>query len=300
MIGRRLLLAGLLCLAAACSDERADDVGTPPDAAPAQGTTSPSSEDPSPSTPGATRSPAPEPSSTIAPSDPSTTTATERGDDVAAATFDDDGLLGSMSRAFLDGAVPGVVIEVDTTSGTALTSRARQALADALATHGRKQTVSSSGASTVPSADVYTLADLRRLSATHRATASSADRLSVYVLVLEGRFEIESVTGVAFEASSFALFPDTIGDGLLPAMNYSHFEESVAVHELGHLFGLVDLTGQGAFHEDPEHPGHSASRQSVMYWAVEDVSIGNLFRGGPPTDFDAEDRRELDLIRSGG
>jgi hypothetical protein len=36
-----------------------------------------------------------------------------------------------------------------------------------------------------------------------------------------------------------------------------------------------------------------------MFWAVEDVSIANLFRGGPPTTFDGDDRREMELIRSG-
>ena len=62
---------------------------------------------------------------------------------------------------------------------------------------------------------------------------------------------------------------------------YPAYETSVVVHELGHLFGLVNLTGKGAFHEDPEHRGHSSSADSVMYWATEDISVGNVFRGGP-------------------
>jgi hypothetical protein len=75
----------------------------------------------------------------------------------------------------------------------------------------------------------------------------------------------------------------------------------VATHELGHLLGLVDLvldTGR----EDPEHPGHSRSRDSVMFWAVESDLIGSLLGGGPPTVFDAADRADLVAIgrRSGG
>jgi len=294
----------LACLLLACSREGADDVVVAPaDTGPGAGSTADSAAAPPQDGPGTTGG-GPSPSSTL----PATTngpagtgSATTRpAPDDRPMVPDDAGALGSMGPALLSPAVPAVVLEVDTTADKALTARARQALQDALVTHGGKRTVRFGGASTVPSSDAYTVAELRELAANHRATASSAEQLSVYVLVLEGAFEVDGVTGVAFEASSFALFPDTIRNGLLPAMSYPSFEQSVAVHELGHLFGLVNITGHGAFHEDPEHPGHSVSRRSVMFWAVEDVSIANLFRGGPPTEFDADDRRELDLIRAGG
>jgi hypothetical protein len=73
-------------------------------------------------------------------------------------------------------------------------------------------------------------------------------------------------------------------------------ELAVATHELGHLLGLVDLvlhTGR----EDPEHPGHSPDRESVMIWAVETDLVTTLLGGGPPTDFDAADRADLSAIR---
>ena len=302
---RHAALAALLLLLAGCSSEGADDVVVaPPEAGPGAGSTADPATAPPQDGPGTTGG---------GPSPPSTAPATTNGPagtigsgttrstpDDRPVVPDDAGPLGSMGPALLSPTLPAVVVEVDATAGEALTSRARQALQDALVTHGGKRTVRSRGASTVPSSDAYSVAELRELAATHRVTASSAEELSVYVLVLEGAFEVDGVTGVAFEASSFALFPDTIRNGLLPAMSYPSFEQSVAVHELGHLFGLVNVTGHGAFHEDPERPGHSVSRRSVMFWAVEDVSIANLFRGGPPTEFDADDRRELDLIRSGG
>jgi hypothetical protein len=52
--------------------------------------------------------------------------------------------------------------------------------------------------------------------------------------------------------------------------------------------------------EDPEHPGHSRSRESVMYWAVESNLIAELLGAGPPTDFDDADRADLAALRSGG
>ena len=312
MIGRRALLAGVCCLTLACSSEGAGDVVVAPGpSAPGAGSTA----DPAPpgssvaggsapdgqqpagragESPGQTTSP---PSSVSAGGSPATS-APSRGAEPTPVVVDDGGPLGSMGPAFLRADVPSVVLEVDGTQGRTLSARAAQAVGEVLADHGQKR-VRSGGVGTVPASDVYTVGDLRRLAAAHRTTRSSTEQLSVYVLVLDGRFEAEDATGVAFGASSFALFPETISGGLLPTMSYSRFEQSVAVHELGHLFGLVNLTGRGGFHEDPDHPGHSASRSSVMFWAVEDVTVANLFRGGPPTEFDDGDIRELDLIRSG-
>lgn len=71
------------------------------------------------------------------------------------------------------------------------------------------------------------------------------------------------------------------------------------VHELGHLFGLVNLTGEGAFHEDPDHEGHSRNTSSVMHWAVESTVVGDVFEGGPPRDFDTDDEQEMQAIRTG-
>jgi hypothetical protein len=34
-----------------------------------------------------------------------------------------------------------------------------------------------------------------------------------------------------------------------------------------------------------------------MYWSVEDISIRNVLRGGPPPDFDDADRADLAMLR---
>jgi hypothetical protein len=207
----------------------------------------------------------------------------------------DDGPVGSYGAQLLNPAVSRAVIEIDS-SGPQLSQRARDGLVGALQEHGGKQ-VSFAAAGSAPNQETYTAEDLRRIADQTRETASRAGSVAVHVLVLDGQYEDQDALGVAFEASTFAIFPSRIRSGLLSSVNYGAFEEAVVVHELGHLFGLVDLTGHGAFHEDAEHPGHSANQGSVMYWAVEDVSIANVFRGGPPTEFDADDRREMDRIR---
>lgn len=100
----------------------------------------------------------------------------------------------------------------------------------------------------------------------------------------------EDTVGVAVVADLAAVFVDKVAG---PA-----YEEAVTVHELGHLLGLVDLvldTGR----EDPEHPGHSTNRRSVMYWAVESTILQDLLAGGPPREFDEADLADLATIRRG-
>ncbi len=84
---------------------------------------------------------------------------------------------------------------------------------------------------------------------------------------------------------------------LPPGAQVGAFERAVAVHELGHAFGLVNRTGVGAFHEDPGHPGHTGDESSVMYWAIESPSLTEIFGTGPPSGFTEADRREMDLVR---
>jgi hypothetical protein len=63
--------------------------------------------------------------------------------------------------------------------------------------------------------------------------------------------------------------------------------------------GLVDLfIDRGR--DDPEHPGHSTNRSSVMYWAIESGLVTEVLSGPPPERFDDDDRADLAAIRSGG
>lgn len=207
-----------------------------------------------------------------------------------------DGPVGTLGAEFLGATFSGVRIEIDSSDGHALTDRARAALEDRLLRHGNKDRIDHAGGSTVPSQEEYSDDDLRQIAAEHRSAIGPDGWLTMYVLVLDGRHEEDDVVGLAFDASSFAIFPEQIQGGLL-GLSYDRYEEAVAVHELGHLFGLVNLSGEGSFHEDGDHPGHSANEGSVMFWRVEDASLTSFFDGGPPTRFDADDRREMDAIR---
>ena len=77
-------------------------------------------------------------------------------------------------------------------------------------------------------------------------------------------------------------------------------ENSVLVHEFGHLLGLVNLVYKSPVdHEDKDHPGHSNNEDSVMYWAIESANLGNIITGELPDEFDNDDLNDLSGMLSG-
>ncbi len=206
-------------------------------------------------------------------------------------------LVGSLGWALLSEDVPNALVEMDQLDDARLSQEAIDELEAALRSHGRKQAVEIMTSTAEASSEVYSLEDLVRTSREHRDRSSGGDTVALHVLVLPGRFQTEGVPGAAFHATAIALFPQEIGRMLLPGAARSAFEAAVALHELGHAFGLVNRTGAGEFHEDPDHPGHTADEDSVMYWAIESPSLPQIFGSGPPRSFTDDDRREMDLIR---
>jgi hypothetical protein len=206
-------------------------------------------------------------------------------------------LVGSLGWALASPEVPNALLEIDQLGGARLDQEAIDALVGTLREHGSKQRVEVLTTEAEAPGDRYSLDDLVNTSQDHRDRNSGGDTVALHVLVLPGRFEVEGVPGAAFHATAIALFPGEIARLLPPGAATGAFQAAVAVHELGHTFGLVNLTGVGGFHEDPERPGHTADEASVMHWAIESPSLSQVFGSGPPRTFTADDQRELDEIR---
>ena len=128
-------------------------------------------------------------------------------------------------------------------------------------------------------------------------TPQGGDQTVLRLLFVGGSFEGNlGVLGAAVRGDVAAVFSDQVDRAAGLLVDPPTVEDAIALHEVGHLLGLVDLV-VGSGRGDPEHPGHSRNRDSVMYWAVESDAISQLLSGGIPDQLDADDRAELAAIR---
>lgn len=186
-----------------------------------------------------------------------------------------------------------VMAQAGAAPASSVLSHMRSALADASG-----KPVSLLGPNLVPgSAQSWSSAELRELADQSGRAVQGGSQAALRVLYLHGDLEGDrSVLGVAVRGDVLAVFSDVIAESTSPLLSSGEIFDAVSMHELGHLLGLVDLvlsTGR----QDPEHPGHSSNRGSVMFWAVESDLISQVLGGSPPNEFDADDRADLATIR---
>ena len=276
---RRLVVA-LLVLAAACGSD--DD----PSVAIEESTTT------SVTTPGQPPDDA-QPGTTAAPGPGAVMPTTDSSGDV-----DTTGPPGSAAAHLLRPSPSGtLVVEISSEDGAAPADGTLRHLANVLVDVTGKGVTIERGA-TPPSRGAWSSADVR---AAARASASvpQGDPAVIRLLFVHGQHaESDTILGVAVNGDTAAVFVDRVRDSASPLVGAGAIETAVTVHEVGHLLGLVDLAIDRD-REDPEHPGHSSNRGSVMYWAVESSLVLDLLTGGPPRDFDADDRADLAAIRAG-
>ena len=137
---------------------------------------------------------------------------------------------------------------------------------------------------------------------TKDSSAQDGSTLTWQIIFPSGLYEDSSVLGVAVDASSIALFGDSIetANGPFNRPSVEDVENSVTVHEVGHLLGLVNLVYQSPVdHEDDNNKGHSNNEDSVMYWAIESADIGNIIFGSLPNEFDDDDLGDLSGMADG-
>jgi hypothetical protein len=141
--------------------------------------------------------------------------------------------------------------------------------------------------------------DIRAMADRYGQATQSGSQAVIRLLFLKGSYgPDDNALGVTVRGDVAAVFSDAVRSAASPIVSRSVIEDAVSVHEVGHVLGLVDLvlaTGR----QDPDHPGHSRSRSSVMYWAVESDIVAQVLGGPPPREFDGSDKADLATIRSG-
>ena len=83
--------------------------------------------------------------------------------------------------------------------------------------------------------------------------------LNWYFLFPKGVYDDASVLGVAVDASTVAVFRDSIDDSVnfLGRPSADEIESAVTVHEAGHLLGLVNLVYQSPIDHERSRPPRS-------------------------------------------
>jgi len=217
----------------------------------------------------------------------------------------DFGLVGSLSHTYLQQKPFGsLVVEVDYVKTVPPNQGALRDLFSTIDKYADKPggIFFSSGNEFSSSAQRYTIDDLNAIMRANRSSYTADGTAAViYIVYLNGAFsENEAALGVVWSASSIAIFKEQMSNALTTKIFLPGLERSVLFHELGHLWGLVNINYQSErAHEDTGHLNHSPNTESVMYWAVEDVSVGNVLTSGLPTKFDSDDEADLAKIKSG-
>lgn len=153
------------------------------------------------------------------------------------------------------------------------------------------------------SRSVWTDSDLRNMRERYQDFPTGGDRVTTYVLYVDGEAARGSgVLGVAYGSNQIVIFDETIHENAGNLFQYSRqdVETAVLIHEFGHVVGLVNNGIEMVRnHEDPDNPRHSSNRDSVMYWAIETTdAFSGLFGSDLPTSFDANDM--ADICQAGG
>lgn len=147
--------------------------------------------------------------------------------------------------------------------------------------------------------DTYTINNIRDLEREHRTLYNEGNTVTIFVIVLDGNFSQDDeetfAIGAAYQNTSMALFGPRIhmNSGGFRRPSRALLETTVALHELGHLLGLVNNgTDMVHDHEDEENHKHCDNEECLMFWQVETSGLFG-FLGNTIPQLDENCRKDL-------
>ncbi len=190
---------------------------------------------------------------------------------------------------------------------------------------------------------IYSITELIDFHKQHQTVEATEDRVVMHALFLDGKLG-GHIAGVAFAPHAFAIFKGSIQEATCPndepacygiaqpdpetcteeedpltacqpvrqGVEEWKLTRAVAIHEAGHLFGLVNcplpMVEDREMTDDPrpetdDNPGlcHSENDESVMYWQVavaNDDILDLLEEGDVPWQFDEHDIQDARAFQS--
>lgn len=147
----------------------------------------------------------------------------------------------------------------------------------------------------------YSATDIRAIEAEHRTMYTQGRTLVAWFLWVDGEFDQSAnVLGIAYNNTSMAIFGEKIDDntGGLTQPSKATVEGTVAIHEFGHIMGLVNNgSAMQTEHQDEPNGHHCDNDNCIMYFAVRTTDfLSNLMGGLPSLDQNCID----DLRANGG
>jgi predicted Zn-dependent protease len=150
----------------------------------------------------------------------------------------------------------------------------------------------------------YSAEDIAKIENDYRKSYNKGKTIAVFLLVLDGNYkqtDEESFTiGAAYRNTSLVLFGKPIEDnsGGIRKVDKATLETTVALHEMGHLLGLVNSgTDMVNPHEDEENKNHCENEDCLMYWAIETNRIFGFMQRSVPT---LDGNCKMDIRANGG
>ncbi len=202
-----------------------------------------------------------------------------------------------------------LVIEIDYMEGYAPNEEALDSLQAMLEQRLNKTSITILEPTVIPPGgqDSYSASEIRSLEDEHRdefTETTDSERLTAYMIIVDGKFNQNNVLGIAYYNTSNAFFGEAYEQASGGIGQSSRFliEATSFRHEFGHLFGLVNIAGSGTEmqneHQDEENGHHCDNDECLMYFAMETTDLFGEFVGEEIPPFD--NNCILDMQANGG